>query len=80
MASKQLSRKEFFDKDEDYYVLDIDALDEKVIQTIEDVLEHKAQGWDYATPGCYCFQKSKDKNLVKGSISWDHLTNHVVEL
>ncbi len=80
MISKQLTTKEFFNKDEDYYVLDIDGLDETVIQTIEDVLEYKAQGWYYAIPGFYCFQKPTDKNLVKGSISWDHLTNHVVEL
>ena len=80
MTSKKLTRKEFFGKDEDYYVLDIDGLTDSTIDIIDSVLESQAQGWYYAIPGFYCFQKSSDKNLVKGSISWDHLTNHTEEL
>lgn len=80
MISKQLTTKEFFNKDEDYYVLDVDGLDSDTINTIDEVLDSKAEGWYYAIPGFYCFQKPTDKNLVKGSISWEHLTNNLEEL
>ena len=76
MPSKQLTTKQFFDLDQDYYVLNIeDVLEQEVLALIDNVLKARAKGWYYSSNSFYAFQKPSDKNLVKSALSWNIIKN-----
>lgn len=73
----QLTTKQFFNVKTDYYVIDInELLDDKVQEMIEAILREQSKGWFYASCAFYAFEKSIDRDLVKGALSWDFIKKH----
>ena len=72
----QLTTKQFFNVKTDYYVIDInELLDNKVQEMIEAILREQSKGWFYASCAFYAFEKARDRDLVKGALSWDFIKN-----
>jgi hypothetical protein len=73
--SRQISYREFLDKPEPYYVVDVnyEYWTDKISETCSDVLQEQATGWYYQGHGFFAFGNSVDCDLIKGVISWDSL-------
>ena len=73
----QLTTGQFYNIKTDYYVIDInELLDDKVQEMIECILRRRAKGWFYASCAFYAFEKPRDRDLVKGALSWDFIKKH----
>ena len=73
----QLTTKQFFNVNTNYYVIDVnELLDDKVQEMIEAILQEQSKGWFYASCAFYAFEKARDRDLVKGALSWDYIKKH----
>jgi len=72
MASNKISFKQFLDKPEPYYVVDIhwNHWNSDIEQSVSEVLTEQSTGWYYSSGGFHAFENPEDCDLVKGVLSW----------
>lgn len=73
--SNKITFKEFLDKPEPYYVVDVnyEYHNDQIEQTTQELLEEQTTGWYYSASSFYAFENSKDCDLVKGVLGWKEL-------
>jgi len=75
MRSNKITFKQFLDKPEPYYVVDVkyEHWSEAVAQLVNDVLYEQSTGWYYSSSSFHAFENAEDCNLVKGVLGWQEL-------
>ena len=75
MASNKITFKQFLDKPEPYYVVDVkyEHWNDTVEQSVKQVLKEQSTGWYYSASSFHAFENACDCDLVKGVLSWREL-------
>jgi hypothetical protein len=75
MASNKISFKQFLDKPEPYYVVDVkyEHWNDTVEKSVSEVLSNQTTGWYYSASSFHAFENAEDCDLVKGVLSWKEL-------
>ena len=72
MASNKITFKQFLDKPEPYYVVDVkyEHWNDTVAQSVQEVLAGQTTGWYYSASSFHAFENACDCDLVKGVLGW----------
>tara|TARA_R100000030_G_scaffold62350_1_gene47214 strand:+ start:314 stop:553 length:240 start_codon:yes stop_codon:yes gene_type:complete len=75
MTSNKITFKQFLDKPEPYYVVDVkyEHWNKTVAQSVEEVLAEQTTGWYYSASSFHAFENAEDCDLVKGVLGWKTL-------
>tara|TARA_B100002019_G_scaffold280125_1_gene282720 strand:- start:1324 stop:1551 length:228 start_codon:yes stop_codon:yes gene_type:complete len=75
MKSRKLTRREFLNYTDEYYVIDLPLLDDNVQKDLETTVRRHATGWYYISGSYFAFKKSKDREIVKGFLAWEKIAS-----
>ena len=75
MASNRITFKQFLEKPEPYYVVDVkyEHWNDTVENSVKQVLSEQSTGWYYSASSFHAFENACDCDLVKGVMSWREL-------
>jgi hypothetical protein len=75
MASNKITFKQFLDKPEPYYVVDVkyEHWTPDVEKSVSEVLSNQTTGWYYSASSFHAFENADDCDLVKGVLGWKEL-------
>ena len=75
MASNRITFKQFLEKPEPYYVVDVkyEHWNDAVENSVKQVLSEQSTGWYYSASSFHAFENAEDCDLVKGVMSWREL-------
>jgi len=75
MASNRITFKQFLDKPEPYYVVDVkyEHWNDAVEHSVKQVRSEQSTGWYYSASSFHAFENACDCDLVKGVMSWREL-------